>query len=84
MLDPYKENSRVHAHKPSVRDGVGFAFAHLLDPIRDEDVGFMRSLAVAIGSPHEALAIGGEHREAVEVGMKSDALLVGAVFVDGV
>src|SRR3974390_587849 len=44
----------------------------------------MRNFAIAIGSPDEALAIGSEHGEAVEVGMECDAVLVGAVFIDDV
>jgi hypothetical protein len=41
-------------------------------------------VAVAVGGPDQALAVGGEHGEAIEIGMEGDALLVGAVFVDDV
>ena len=56
----------------------------LLHPIRDEHVGLVRLFAVAVGGPDQALAIGGEHREGVEVRDESDALLSGAVLVDDV
>ena len=42
------------------------------DPVRHEDVGLVRLLAVAVGGEDEALAVAGEHREAVEVGAERD------------
>src|SRR5215471_4613363 len=44
----------------------------------------MRGFAIAIRSPDQALAIGSEHWETVEIRVEGDALLAGPVFVDGV
>jgi hypothetical protein len=55
-----------------------------LHPIGDENIRFVRGLAVAIRGPDETLAVGGKHREGVEVGMISDLLEAGAVDIDGV
>src|SRR5690349_4409066 len=44
----------------------------------------MRLFAVAVGGPHEALAVGSEHREGVEILEKGDSLLPTAVLVDDV
>jgi len=43
----------------------------------------MRSLAVAVGGPHQTFAVGGEHGECVEIGMNRDLFEAGAVFVHG-
>src|ERR1039458_8126487 len=45
----------------------------LLHPIGDENVGLVRHFAVAVGGPHQPLAVGGEHGESVEVGIERNA-----------
>lgn len=44
----------------------------------------MRNFTVPIGSPHEALSVRAKHGKTVEVGVESDPLQAGAVFVDDI
>src|SRR5208283_4704168 len=63
---------------------AGYSFGcgdRSVGPIGNKNIGFMRNFAVAIGSPNEALAVGGEHGEAIEIGVEGDAFLARAVFV---
>lgn len=60
------------------------AWKESVGPVGEEEVGFMRGFAIAIGGPDETLAIGSEHRESVEIWSEGDALEPSAVFVDQV
>jgi len=42
---------------------------NLLHPIGDENIRLVRGFSVAVGSPDKALAVGGKHREGVEIGV---------------
>src|SRR6516164_8367452 len=89
---------RTRTSSPDLLPGFGFCevllrdlatasapvFVWLLHPVGDEDVCLVGSLAVAVGGPDEALPVGGEHGESIEIGVVGDALLSGAVFVDDV
>src|SRR5260221_623716 len=52
-----------------------------LHPIGDENVRLVRGFAVAVRSPDEALAVGGKHREGVEIGMMGELADVAAIRV---
>lgn len=53
-----------------------------IHPVRDKHIGLPGPGAVAVGAEHEFLAVACEHREAVELAMKSDLLHFAAVEVD--
>src|SRR5579862_9218828 len=55
-----------------------------LHPIRDEKVCLMGGFVIAIRGPDEAFAVGGKHREGVEIGMGGDLFEAGAVLIDHV
>src|SRR6267154_1793109 len=44
----------------------------------------MRLFTVAVRRPHQPFAIGGKHGERIEVGIKRNPLLVGAVCIDDI
>ena len=54
----------------------------LLHPIGDENIRLVRRFSVAVGSPNEALAVGGKHREGVEIGVIGHSVEACAVFID--
>src|SRR6267378_1148304 len=56
----------------------------LLHPVRNEDIGLVRLFTIAVRRPHQLFAIGGEHGERIEVGIKSNPLLMGAVCIDDI
>jgi hypothetical protein len=72
--------SRSECQRPSLERREKIS----LHPIGNEYVRLVGGFAVAIGGPDEALAIGGEHWEGVEIGVVGDLLKAGAIDVDGV
>src|SRR6266404_8438828 len=72
----YLRNGNFEKTRQSRRD--------LLHPIGDENIRLVRGFSVAVGSPDEALAVGGKHWESVEIGVIGDAAETCAILVDQV
>src|SRR5712692_919089 len=53
-------------------------------PVGEEDVCLVRLRSVAVRGPNQFLAVGGEHREGIEIGMVGDPFLARSVFMDEV
>src|ERR1700730_17655808 len=64
------------------RERISINNLTLLHPVGNENIGLVRSFAIAIGSPYEALAVRREHREGVEIRVIGDAVETCSIFVD--
>lgn len=57
---------------------------NLWDPIRYENIVFPFGCGVTVGGPYQFGAVGRKHGEAVEIAVKGDLFLSGAVIVDDI